>query len=301
MRKALICMAAALLALLMMTGGALADRMYVLPESDSRKLTWEEIDEWDYESLGYAFNEIFARHGYNFNPGEDYDNYFRTMPWYTPNRDSRNQVACYPKLSSVEWYNVDLIKQVRAAKKGNDYGRSIWDSFSTGFDTLQGFEYVRLRGNQTLDVYSAPSTKSWRGANGKASVSTNGAVYAAGWDGDWLLIMYETNNGSVRVGYVNGNRVRGGVPVETSLHFDHDPATVVESCTLTDDPARTGTAIASLSSGTQVTYLTRFYNDSAWDYVEVTVNGQTARGFIRAGSLSVSYSADPLESLTYGK
>ena len=299
MKKALTGLAAMLLALLMMNA-AMADRMYVLPDSDTRKLTWEEIDEWDYESLGYAFNEIFARHGYNFEPGQDYDNYFRTMPWYTPNADPRNQVACYPQLSSVEWYNVDLIKQVRAAKKHNDYGRSIWDSFSTGFDTLQGFDYVRLRSGQTLDVYSAPGSKTWRGAGGKAAVSTNGAVYAAGWEGDWLLIMYETNNGSVRVGYVNGNKVRGGVPVNTELHFDHDPARVSRACTLTDDPARSGTTIASLSAGTQVTYLTRFYNRSAWDYIEVTVDGKTARGFVPAGSLSVDHGTDPLESIPTG-
>lgn len=299
MKKALTGLAMALMALLMMTGAA-ADRMYVLPESDTRKLTWEEIDQWDYESLGYAFNEIFARHGYNFEPGQDYDNYFRTMPWYTPNSDPRNQVACYPKLNSVEWYNVDLIKQVRAAKKRNDYGLSIWDHFSTGFDTLQGFDYVRLRSGQKLAVYSAPDEGSWRGAEGKATVSTNGAIYAAGWEGDWLLIMYETNNGGVRVGYVNGNKVRGGVPLETSLHFDHEAATVRRDCTLTDDPAARGTAIASLRAGMQVTWLTRYYNRSAWDYIEVSVGGETARGFVPAGSLTVDYGADPLESIPTG-
>jgi len=298
MRKALIGLAALLMTLLMMAG-AVAERMYVLPDSDSRKLTWEEIDEWDYESLGYAFNEIFARHGYNFNPGQDYDNYFRTMPWYTPNADSRNQVACYPKLNSVEWYNVDLIKEVRAAKKGNDYGRSIWDSFSTGFDTLQGFDYVQLRSGQKLAVYSAPDDDSWRGNKGKATVSTNGAIYAAGWDGDWLLIMYETNQGSVRVGYVDGNKVRGGVPVDRNLYFAYDPATVSERCTLTDDPARTGTAIMTLEPGAQVTYLTRYYNKNAWDYVEVRTGGELARGFVQAGSLNINHSTDPLESITH--
>ncbi len=300
MKKTLICLALTLLCLVAATA-ALADRMYVLPDSDSRRLTWEEIDEWDYESLGYAFNEIFARHGYNFEPGQDYDNYFSAMPWYTPNADRRNQVACYPKLSSVEWYNVDLIKQVRAAKKYNDYGRSIWDGFSTGFETLQGFDYVRLRSGQRLAVYSAPSEEAWRGADGKAAVSTNGAIYAAGWEGSWLLVMYETNDGSVRVGYVDGDRVRGGVPVETSLHFAHDPATVLNTCNLTDDPARGGTTIATLNPGTSVTWLTRYYNSSAWDYVETWVDGRVMRGFVRAGSLNVSHGNDPLEEIPFGK
>ena len=299
MKKTLLMIALALLALLMMTP-ALADRMYVLPESDQRKLTWDEVAVWDYDSLGYAYNEIFARHGFRFEAGGAYDNYFRTMPWYTPNADPRNQVACYPQLNSTEWYNVDLIKQVRAAKKGNDSGRSIWESYSTGLDALQGFSYVRLRSGQKLAVYTAPDDDSLRSAGGKAVASTNGAIYAAGWDGDWLLIMYETNKGSVRVGYINGNKVRGGVPLDTSLHFDRDPATVRTRCRVTDDPATCSTTLVQLDPGQQVTWLSRFHNNTAWDYIEVTVNGQQARGFVPAGSLAVSYGADPLEQIEAG-
>ena len=46
-----------------------------------------------------------------------------------------------------------------------------------------------------------------------------------------------------------------------------------------------------------MTWLTRFYNNSAWDYVETTVSGKTVRGFIRTGSLDIQRSADPLESV----
>jgi len=74
---------------------------------------------------------------------------------------------------------------------------------------------------------------------------------------------------------------------------------VQEKCTLTDDPARSGSAITTLKARTQVTWLTRFYNNSAWDYVEVNVNGKVARGFIRAGSLDIQRDADPLESIDY--
>lgn len=285
--------------LMLLPAAVLAERMYVLPDSNHRHLTWEEVAEWDYESLGYAFNEIFARHGYDFIPGGEYEYYFQTKPWYRPNGTWNNQRDCYSKLTRVEWDNYELIKEVRAAKRYNDWGRSIWDDFTTGFDTLQGFEYIELRSGQSLPVYSAPSKNAWRGANSKASVSTNGAIYAAGWESGWLLVMYETNNGSVRVGYVNSGNIRGGVPMDQYLTFSYDTATVTERCTLTDDPARTGSAITTLQAGTQVTWLTRFYNNSAWDYVEVTVNGKTARGFIRAGSLDISRSADPLESIDY--
>lgn len=298
MKKLLVSIVAMLLCLTALST-AFADRMYILPDSDKRKLTRTEVEQWDYESLGYAFNEIFARHGYNFNPGQHYDYYFSTMPWYTPNDNPDNQTAVYPYLSETEWYNYRLIKEVRAYKKYNDWGLSIWDNFSLGFEVLQGFDYIELRSNQVLHVYSAPSTASWRGANGKAEVSTNGAIYAAGVESGWLLVMYETNNGSVRVGYVDTSKIKGGMPNVPYLLFSYDPAEVLESCVLTDDPARTGSAIATLRPGTAVTYLTRFYNHSAWDYVEVTVNGKLTRGFIRSGSLDIDMGADPLESLDY--
>lgn len=291
---------ALVLALLLTASAALAERMYVLPDSDKRLLSWDEVAEWDHESLGYAFNEIFARHGYDFNPGGEYEYYFETKPWYRPNGTYNNQRDCYPRLSKTEWANYELIKEVRAYKDTfGDSGRSIWDNFSTGFDTLQGFQYVELRSGQNLAVYAAPSKSAWRGAKGKAEVSTNGAIYAAGWESGWLLVMYETNNGSVRVGYVKESSIRGGVPVDTTLDFSYDPATVLSSCTLTDDPARSGSAITTLSAGTEVVWLTRFYNNTAWDYVETTVNGKTARGFIRAGSLDIDRGADPLENVNY--
>ena len=268
---------------------AAADKTFIFPDSSTRRLTWEEVAYWDYETLGYAFNEIFARHGYDFKPEGEYEYYFSSQPWYKPNGTGNNRRDVYPYVSSVEWYNDNLIKQVREHKRINgDYGDSIWNYFSTGFSTLQGFDYVQLRAGQKLAVYSAPSTGSWRGANGKAMVNTNGAIYTAGWVGDWLLVMYETNQGSVRVGYVSGSSIRGGVPVSRSMNLARDAAKVMTRCTLTDDPARSNAAITTLNAGQTVTWLTRFYNHTAWDYVETTVGGKTVRGFVPAGSLNVN-------------
>ena len=277
-----------LAALLLSISIASAELNYILPDSNSRELTWDEVARWDYETLGYAFNEIFARHGYVFHPGEKYDNYFSCQPWYTPNRDTNNQRAVYPYLNATEWANYELIKEVRSYKAENgDSGESMWTYFSGGFDTLGGFDYVQLRTGQNLPVYSAPSRNSWRGANGKASVGTNGAIYSAGWENGWLLVMYETNSGSVRVGYVSGDDIRGGVPMDTSLTFSYAAATLNAGTALTDDPAMRKTTIAQLRAGTQVTYLTSFFNKSAWDYIETTVDGQTTRGFVPAGCLTI--------------
>ncbi len=291
---------ALILVLMLLPAAALAERMYIFPDSDTRLLSWEEVAVWDYETLGYGFNEVFARHGYDFEPGGEYEYYFKTRPWYRPNGTWNNRRDCYAKLSTVEWENERLIKEVRAFKKEyGDWGESIWDSFSTGFDTLQGFDYIELRSGQKLAVYSAPSKSAWRAANGKAMVATNGAIYAAGWESGWLLLMYETNNGSVRVGYVHSGDIRGGVPMDRDLTFAYDAATVTQQCSLTDDPARTGTTITTLQPGATVTWLTRFYNNSAWDYVETTVGGKTVRGFIHTGSLDISRDADPLENIDY--
>ncbi|MBR2925832.1 MAG: YARHG domain-containing protein [Clostridia bacterium] len=277
---------------------SLAELSYLIADSDSRKLTEDELWQWDYESLGYILNEIFARHGYNFIPGEKYDYYFRCMPWYTPNADPDNQAACYPKLNSVEWYNEQQVKAVRRQmRESGNYnlgGKSVWDYFSSGFDTLQGFEYIQLKAGQKLPVYSAPSRSSWQGANGKAKVSTNGNVWAAGWENGWMLIMYETNNGSVRVGYVDAGDIRGDIPENRRLTYEYQPATVHTRCTLTDDPARTNSAIVILQPGQTVTYLSSYFNSCPWDYVETIAEGKTVRGFVPAGCLDISGQTDAI-------
>ncbi|MBQ2953843.1 MAG: YARHG domain-containing protein [Clostridia bacterium] len=273
---------------LSLTTTALADRSYIFPESSTRRLTWAEVDEWDYESLGFAFHEILARHGFVFNPTGRYYAYFNSKPWYTPNADSNNDRACYPRLSGLEWDNIELIKSVRASKEYNDYGRSIWDSWTGGITPLSGFTYMEFRPNQALPVYAAPGTSSYRATNGLAEVSTNGAIYVAGVENGWMLILYETNWGAARVGYIDTRRLSGSVPACRQLNFSRTPARLVTACTITDDPITHGSTITCLPAGTSVTYLTTFYGDQAWDYVEFRVYGQLARGFIPSGLLDMT-------------
>lgn len=54
---------------------------YVLPESDSRYYTEDELEGLSTLELYYARNEIFARHGRTFN-NEDLNEYFGSQPWY---------------------------------------------------------------------------------------------------------------------------------------------------------------------------------------------------------------------------
>lgn len=271
-------------------------RAYIIPDSDTRLLTYEELWQWDYESIGYIFNEIFARHGYNFIPGNQYDNYFRTRPWYTPNADPDNSAACYSQLSDVEWQNERLCKDVRAEMRSlgtsNPEGMHFMDYVESGYmDVLSGFELIQLEPGQKLAVYSAPSENSWRGAGGKAKVSTNGSVYAAGWVNGWLLMMYETNSGAVRVGYIHN--IKGAVDADM-LFLMGSPRTVLKDCTLTDDPATNSTSIRRFSAGEQITYLTGFQNGmGSWAYVESTVDGTLVRGFVPMYVLSAGPEEDP--------
>lgn len=289
-----------LLCPLMVSPTGQAEQMYLIAHSDSRKLTEKELWDWDYESLGYILNEIFARHGYDFIPGGQYDVYFRSLPWYTPNNSNDNNKTCYNRLNEIEWYNQELVKQVRQkmrdTKNYNTKGKSVWSNYSRGFDVLQGFGYVEFKTNQSLPVFSAPSASSWRGANGKASVSTNGAVYAGGSEKGWLMVMYETNNGGVRVGYIEKSRVTGKITGDmyyANVSFNYLPSIITENCTLTDDPARQTTQICSLRAGTQVTWLNTYINSNAWAYVETTApDGRICRGFVPARCVDTGYEDD---------
>ena len=57
---------------------------------------------------------------------------------------------------------------------------------------------VQFTSNQTYAVYSAPDSKSIRGAKGRARVSTNGWIQVFGSDGDWILVQYDiTDKGRI--------------------------------------------------------------------------------------------------------
>ncbi|MGL5435568.1 MAG: YARHG domain-containing protein [Lachnospiraceae bacterium] len=56
---------------------------YILPESDSRYYTQEELSQLTTDQLRLARNEIFARRGRKFTSNE-LQNYFQSKSWYTP-------------------------------------------------------------------------------------------------------------------------------------------------------------------------------------------------------------------------
>ncbi len=62
---------------------------YILPDSDSRYYTEDELKDLSQEDLRYARNEIYARHGYIFK-SEDLWSYFWKRSWYEGTVDSED-------------------------------------------------------------------------------------------------------------------------------------------------------------------------------------------------------------------
>ena len=291
----LLTLAVALSCAVIIPAAAAADSLYIIPDSDRRELTREELWDYKYDTLLYAFNEIYARHGYKFETGSRCYNWFTQMPWYVPNESESksNHHETYSQCSKLENRNVDLIKSVRAEMRElgtkNPKGKGMPTPPAQNIDKPRGFNYVNLKAGQKLAVYTAPSADSYRANNGKAAVSTNGAVYALGLDQGWMLMLYEANGaGQYRVGYVDCGKIKGTKPSLDLLSWDGSSCTVEVTTTMTDDPALTGKPLTQLPQGTTVKYLTTMYNSEPWDYIETTIDGQRARGFVPSGTLSIT-------------
>lgn len=111
--KKLMALALALITLALCAAPALADYTYdpyyIIPDSNVRKLTEDELWGFTRETLRYIRNELLARHGYAFGMDKFY-NYFNAKPWYIAggyNEDS--------KLTALEWDNITLVKKVEKA------------------------------------------------------------------------------------------------------------------------------------------------------------------------------------------
>ncbi len=86
---------------------------YVIPDSDTRLLTRQELEILSKEDLRLARNEIFARHGVTFSG--DLGAYFSSKSWYHPTV-SLDDFYNGSGFSSIEEANVSLILSVEATK-----------------------------------------------------------------------------------------------------------------------------------------------------------------------------------------
>ena len=290
--KRLVAILFALSLLLQLAAPALASNFYIIPDSDKRTLTREELWTWQYDALMYIINEIFARHGFHFEPGGKYDNYFRSQLWYRENEEYDTNEEIYKHLvTGVEWQNERVAKEVREEMRArgttNPNGKPVPNvSYEPPiYGAFSSFQLRYFSPDQRLAVYSGPGTQYHRSADGKAVVSTNGEVYVGGWENGWLMVMYWTNNGNIRVGYTQGKNIKDKI-VAPDLRFDYEPATIARRCVLTDDPVATYQTMATLSEGTRVTYLSEYVNERHWAYIEAVVNGVPMRGFVEADAVT---------------
>ena len=82
------------------------DSLYIFP-SDTTLLQDEDLEGKSYDTLNKAYNEIFARHGHDFQSAE-LKRYFSSKSWYNPTKD---KVVSVSELTDVESKNLQKIKQ----------------------------------------------------------------------------------------------------------------------------------------------------------------------------------------------
>lgn len=87
-----------------------AENEYVLPDSDSRAYTYDELSSLSNDELRLAINEIYARHGRIFDAA-DLQNYFNSKSWYngTVSADDFSESV----FNTYEKSNVDLLSSIR--------------------------------------------------------------------------------------------------------------------------------------------------------------------------------------------
>ena len=150
-------------------------------------------------------------------------------------------------------------------------------------------------------VYTAPSTSAYRGANGKASVDTNHDMWVGGFEtgSGWLMVRYDINGGTARVGYIPPEYIRGFKTDIDKLKFSYIEQKASGSIKITDNPLNSNTFFATLSPGETYYILGQYTYYGNWWYIECYVDGQVARGFIdRGGSQSASNSVKPNQTST---
>ncbi len=128
-------------------------------------------------------------------------------------------------------------------------------------------------------VYSGPGTEYLRGANGKSQFVSENFCYG-GLDGDWMLVCCTVKTGT-RYGYINVREYRSQLWNIPRVDFAYTGATITRNTGLWDSMMQsTMGPLGQLRQGTRVTYLSTFVGEMTLAYVETTVNGQKARGFV---------------------
>jgi len=135
----------------------------------------------------------------------------------------------------------------------------------------------------TLPVYSAPFEDAWRGAAGRAAVSSSEpfGILTTAQQGEWLLISYRVDEKSSRIGWIRRPEpmeAREDIPL---LYMSRALYRVTKNTILTDDPLGSRRIVTRLQQGDEIIAMLRLETDDGeWLYAETTVDGRPAWGFL---------------------
>lgn len=121
---------------------------YILPQSNTRLLTADELKGMSKENLRIARNEIYARYGWRFED-EDLQKHFAACAWYAPAENIDDAV-----LSDIERFNKDLL--VEAENNWTDAPVPMRDymGYIDGIEELDAKELGTLSGFLSgMDAY----------------------------------------------------------------------------------------------------------------------------------------------------
>ena len=88
---------------------------YILPDSDKRYYSYDELNALSDEQLNFAHNEIYARHGRMFKD-KRYADHFAACSWYEPRYSPEEYDAMPDQLNQFEKANSDLMAQIRSER-----------------------------------------------------------------------------------------------------------------------------------------------------------------------------------------
>lgn len=112
---------------------------YIIPGSDSRYITEDEISGLNADQLKLARNEIFARHGRKFD-SEYLQNYFNSKDWYTPSIEP-DDFDYDTLLNSYEKANIDIIKKAESKFSSGSDVQTTDNGEQTFLESIQGRWY----------------------------------------------------------------------------------------------------------------------------------------------------------------
>ena len=129
-------------------------------------------------------------------------------------------------------------------------------------------------------VLAAPFEDAWRGAEGRAQVSTKGEIWliSVSPDAQWAMVRYEVSPSAGRIGWIHAPNLK--IPdTEYDLWFVPDCVLLraVRDVALTDDPLGECRVITRLKAGdTAIAMTGADRNGNELVYVETTVDGHPA-------------------------